>query len=572
MKYVVGGYKMDFKVEIAKKISEQTEMESEKVLDLIEIPPQFNMGDYAFPCFQLAKVMRKPPNMIARDLAEKFERDEILERAEAAGGYLNFFINKTEYIKQTINEVLEKGLNYGKQKGYEDKTVLVEFSSPNIAKPFHVGHMFNTIIGSAIEKVFRHLGYNTQRLNHIGDYGTQFGKLISAYKRWGNEEVIDKDPINELLKIYVKFHEEAEKDEALEKEGRMYFRQLEDNEPEAIAIWQKFKDLSLREFKELYKVLNIEFDSYNGESFYSDKMPEIIEMLYAKKLLVESEGAKIVDLSEFNLPPCLVIKSDGATIYVTRDLAAALYRKRAYDFYKNVYVVGGTQALHFKQVFSIMKLLGYDWADDCVHVGTALVKFADKKLSTRKGDVIFAKDVIDEAITKTLEVIESKNPNLANKELIARQVGIGAINYTFLKNSRERDVVFSWEESLSFEGESGPYVQYSYVRGSSILNKAGSCNKDADLSVLTTEDEFNLVKLLGSFNDALKEAAERYEPFVVTRYVTDLAKAYNKFYNSHHILNAEEKVKDARLVLTKAVCTVLKVSLGILGIETPESM
>ena len=563
---------MDFKSEIAKKISKQTGMDSEKVIELIEIPPQSNMGDYAFPCFQLAKVMRKPPNMIAKELAEKFESDGILEKSEAAGGYLNFFINKTEYIKHTINEVLDKGLDYGKQTGNEDKTVLVEFSSPNIAKPFHVGHMFNTVIGSAIEKVFRHLGYKTERLNHIGDYGTQFGKLISAYKRWGNEEVIDKDPINELLKIYVRFHEEAEKDESLEKEGRMYFRQLEDNEPNAVAIWQKFKDLSLREFKKLYNILNIEFDSYAGESFYSDKMPEIIEMLYAKKLLVESEGAKIVDLSEFNLPPCLVIKSDGATIYVTRDLAAALYRKRAYDFYKNVYVVGGTQALHFKQVFAIMKLLGYDWADDCVHVGTALVKFADKKLSTRKGDVIFAKDVIDEAKEKTLEVIESKNPNLANKDLVAKQVGIGAIIYTFLKNSRERDVVFSWEESLSFEGESGPYVQYSYVRGSSILNKAGSFNKDADLSALTTEDEFNLVKLLGSFDDALKEAAERYEPFVITRYVTDLAKAYNKFYNSHHILNAEEKVKDARLVLTKAVCTVLKVSLGILGIETPESM
>ena len=563
---------MDFKLEVAKKISEQVDMELEKVMDLIEIPPQSNMGDYAFPCFQLAKTMRKPPHMIAKELADKFAKDNVLEKAEAAGGYLNFFINREEYTKHTINEVLEKGSNYGKQKGNEDKTVLVEFSSPNIAKPFHIGHLYTTVIGSAIEKVFRHLGYNTQRLNHIGDYGTQFGKLISAYKRWGNEEVIDKDPINELLKIYVKFHEEAQKDESLEREGRMYFRQLEENEPEATAIWQKFKDLSLREFKELYKVLNIEFDSYNGESFYSDKMPEIIEMLYAKKLLVESEGARIVDLSEFNLPPCLVIKSDGATIYVTRDLAAALYRKRAYDFYKNVYVVGGTQTLHFKQVFAIMKLLGYEWADNCVHVGTALVKFADKKLSTRKGDVIFAKEVIEEAEEKTLEVIESKNPNLANKELVAKQVGIGAIIYTFLKNSRERDVVFSWEESLSFEGESGPYVQYGYVRGNSILNKAGSYNKNPDLSVLTSEDEFNLVKLLGSMDEVLKEAAERYEPFVVTRYATDLAKAYNKFYNSHHILNAEEKVKDARLALTKAVCIVLKISLGILGMETPEGM
>ncbi|MCK9218315.1 MAG: arginine--tRNA ligase [Firmicutes bacterium] len=563
---------MDFKLEIAKKISGMVDMELEKIIDLIEIPPQSNMGDYAFPCFQLARVMRKSPNMIAKELSEKIDKDLIVDKAEAAGGYLNFFINKSEYTKYIINDVLEKGSAYGRQIGNEDKTVLVEFSSPNIAKPFHVGHMFNTVIGSSIEKVFRHLGYKTERLNHIGDYGTQFGKLISAYKRWGNEEAIDKDPINELLKIYVKFHEEAEKDEELEKEGRMYFKHLEKNNPDSVAIWQKFKDLSLREFKKLYNLLNIEFDSYAGESFYSDKMPEIIDMLYAKNLLVDSEGAKIVDLSEFNLPPCLVIKSDGATIYVTRDLAAALYRKRAYDFYKNVYVVGGTQTLHFKQVFGTLKLMGFEWADDCEHVGTALIKFADKKLSTRKGDVIFAKEVIDEAIVKTTEIIENKNPNLKNKELVAKQIGIGAIIYTFLKNSRERDVVFSWEESLSFEGESGPYVQYGYVRGNSILNKAGTINENADLSVLNTEDEFNLVKLLGSFKDALKESAERYEPFVITRYVTDLAKAYNKFYNTHHILNAEEKVKDARLLLTKAVCNVFKISLGILGMETPESM
>ncbi len=563
---------MDFKLEIAKKISNETDMEVEKIVDLMEIPPQTNMGDYAFPCFQLAKVMRKSPNMIAKELAEKIDKDLIVDKAEAAGGYLNFFINKEEYTKYIIGEILKKGEKYGKEDGNSDKTVLVEFSSPNIAKPFHVGHMFNTVIGNALEKVFRHLGYKTQRLNHIGDYGTQFGKLISAYKRWGDEEVIDKDPINELLKIYVKFHEEAEKDPTLEEEGRMYFRQLEDKEPESVALWQKFKDLSLREFKELYSMLNIEFDSYAGESFYSDKMDEIVEMLYDKKLLVESEGAKIVDLSEFNLPPCLVIKSDGATIYVTRDLAAALYRKRTYDFYKNIYVVGGTQSLHFKQLFSTLKLMGFEWADNCVHVGTALVKFADKKLSTRKGDVIFAKDIINEAISKTSEVIESKNPNLANKDLIAKQIGIGAIIYTFLKNSRERDVVFSWEETLSFEGESGPYVQYSYVRGSSILNKAESIDKEADLSVLTTEDEFNLVKLLGSFNDALKEAAERYEPFVISRYATDLAKAYNKFYNTHPILNAKEDVKNARLLLTNAVCIVLKISLGILGMETPENM
>lgn len=563
---------MDFKLEIAKKISNITDMEEAKVLDLMEIPPQPNMGDYAFPCFQLAKVMRKAPNMIAKELAEKVEKDNIVEKAEAAGGYLNFFVNKEEFIKQVINQVIEQGDKYGTSDEGEGKTVLVEFSSPNIAKPFHIGHLVNTITGNAIEKIFKHLGYKTVKLNHIGDYGTQFGKLISAYKRWGDDEVIEKDPINELLKIYVKFHDEAEKDPSLENEGRMYFKQLEDGEPEAVALWEKFRELSLKEFKKLYKDFNIEFDSYAGESFYSDKMPEVIEILKDKNLLKESNGAQIVDLEQFNLPPCMIIKSDGATIYATRDLAAAIYRKRTYDFYKSLYVVGNTQALHFKQFFSVLKLAGFDWADDCVHVGTSLVKFADRKLASRKGDVIYAKEVVDEAVEKTLEIINTKNPNLENKEDVAKKVGMGAIIYTFLKNNMDRDIIFSWEDMLSFEGESGPYVQYSYVRGKSILKKAGNIDENPDLSYLKTEDEYNLVKQLGFFKETVKQAADRYEPFVINRYVTDLAKAYNKFYNTHPILTAEKEVRDARLALTKAVTNVLDIGLNLLGIQTPESM
>lgn len=563
---------MDFKLEIAKKISNIIELETEKVLDMMEIPPQPNMGDYAFPCFQLAKVMRKAPNMIAKELAEKVEKDNIVEKAEAAGGYLNFFVNKEEFIKQVINQVIQQGDKYGSSDEGEGKTVLVEFSSPNIAKPFHIGHLVNTITGNAIEKIFKHLGYNTVKLNHIGDYGTQFGKLISAYKRWGNDEVIEKDPINELMNIYVKFHEEAEKDPSLEDEGRYYFKKLEEGDPEAVALWEKFRELSLKEFKKLYDDFNIEFDSYAGESFYTDKMPEVIDILREKNLLKESSGAQIVDLEQFNLPPCIILKSDGATIYATRDLAAAIYRKRTYDFYKCLYVVGNTQALHFKQVFSVLKLAGFDWADDCVHIGTSLVKFADRKLSTRKGDVIFAKEVVDEAVEKTLEIINTKNPNLENKEDVAKKVGMGAIIYTFLKNNMDKDIVFSWEDMLNFEGESGPYVMYSYVRGKSILRKAENIDINPDLSNLKTDDEFYLAKHLSLFKETVKQAAERYEPFVINRYVTELAKVYNKFYNTHPILTADKEVRDARLALTKAVTIVLATGLGLLGIQPPENM
>jgi len=563
---------MDFKLEIAKKISNIIELETEKVLDMMEIPPQPNMGDYAFPCFQLAKVMRKAPNMIAKELAEKVEKDNIVEKAEAAGGYLNFFVNKEEFIKQVINQVIQQGDKYGSSDEGEGKTVLVEFSSPNIAKPFHIGHLVNTITGNAIEKIFKHLGYNTVKLNHIGDYGTQFGKLISAYKRWGNDEVIEKDPINELMNIYVKFHEEAEKDPTLEDEGRYYFKKLEEGDPEAVALWEKFRELSLKEFKKLYDDFNIDFDSYAGESFYTDKMPEVIDILREKNLLKESSGAQIVDLEQFNLPPCIILKSDGATIYATRDLAAAIYRKRTYDFYKCLYVVGNTQALHFKQVFSVLKLAGFDWADDCVHIGTSLVKFADRKLSTRKGDVIFAKEVVDEAVEKTLEIINTKNPNLENKEDVAKKVGMGAIIYTFLKNNMDKDIVFSWEDMLNFEGESGPYVMYSYVRGKSILRKAENIDINPDLSNLKTDDEFYLAKHLSLFKETVKQAAERYEPFVINRYVTELAKVYNKFYNTHPILTADKEVRDARLALTKAVTIVLATGLGLLGIQPPENM
>jgi arginyl-tRNA synthetase len=563
---------MDFKKEVANKIGQLVEMEHEKIMELIEIPPQSNMGDYAFPCFQFAKTLRKAPNMIAADLAGKLTPDNVVERVEAAGGYLNFFVNKTEFIKTVLTEVVEKGLDFGTSEIGKGKTVLVEFSSPNIAKPFHIGHLVNTLTGSAIEKIYRRLGYATQRLNHIGDYGTQFGKQISAFKKWGNDEALEKDPITELLRVYVKFHEEAEQNTAMEDEARQLFKKLEDGDPEMVALWQKFRDLSIVEFKKLYEEFNIEFDSYNGESFYTDKMGEVVQMLRDKGLLVESNGAQIVDLEKFGMPPCLILKSDGATIYATRDLAAALYRYRTYDFHKCLYVVGNTQALHFKQIFTVLKLMGFDWSDDMSFVGTSLVKFADRKLATRSGDIIYAKGVLDEAAEKTLEIIETKNSNLANKAEVAKKVGMGAVAYTILKNNKDKDIIFSWEDILSFEGDSGPYVQYTCVRGRSILRKAGEMPATADYSKLITEEEFALVKLLDGFKAALKEAADRYEPFVITRHVYELAKAYNKFYNSHPIMNAEADVKAARLHLTKSVCNVIETGLGIIGIEVPENM
>ena len=563
---------MDYKLEIAKKINSLIDMDVEKIMELMEKPPQANMGDYAFPCFQLSKVMRKAPNMIAAELSAKLQPDNLVEKTEQAGGYLNFFINKKSYIEDIIKNSIAVGEKCGSDTVGEGKNITIDFSSPNVAKPFHIGHMGSTIIGGSLEKIFKHLGYNVFRINHLGDYGTQFGKLISAYNRWVDMAALEKEPFAELLRIYVKFHEEAEKQPELEDEARAYFKQLEDGESGIVKLWQEFREISIAEFEKTYKKLHIEFDSYAGESFYTDKMPEIIKILEDKNLLVDSNGARIVDLTQFNLPPCLVIKSDGTTIYVTRDLAAALYRKRTYNFHKNVYVVGGTQSLHFQQLFSVLKLMGFEWAKDCIHIGFGLVKFPDRKLSTRKGDVVFLEDVLDEAAERTLKLIEHKNSNLENKEEVAKKVGIGAVIYTFLKNNRDRDIVFSWEDTINFDGDSGPYVQYTYVRGKSILRKAGEFPKEADYSVLGTDEEFTLIKLIDSFGDAVKEAAERYEPFVITRHITEIAKMYNKFYNSHPINNAEEKIKNARLHLTLAVCNVIKTGLSLICIESPENM
>lgn len=563
---------MDYKKKVAELIKTEVDMDLESIEKLIEIPPRPEMGDFAFPCFQLAKAFRKAPNMIAEELKEKLNK-EGFERIESLGPYLNFFVDKGSFTKNTIEKILSEGDSYGSSNIGEGKTVCVEYSSPNIAKPFHVGHLFTTAIGNSLYKLFKKEGYTVEGINHLGDWGTQFGKLISAYKRWGNEEALEKDAIAELLRIYVKFHDEAEKDTSLEDEGRAYFKALEDGDKEAEALWERFRNLSLKEFERVYDVFNVKFDSYAGEAFYNDKMDVVVNELRDKGLLVESNGAQVVMLDEYNMPPCIVLKADGASIYATRDLAAAMYRKNKYDFDKCIYVVGTPQALHFKQVFKVLELAGHEWANDCVHVGFGLVKFADRKLSTRKGEVILLDDLIRESIDKTLEVINEKNPNLENKEEVAKKIGVGAVVFTYLKNSREKDIVFDWKEMLSFEGETGPYVQYSYARANSILTRAGEINEAPDFAKLSSKEEFELVKTLENFNKNIHLATEKLEPSVVTRYVIEVAKLFNKFYNSHSVLNLEDKsLMAARLALVKSTCQVIKNGLELIGIEVVEKM
>ena len=563
--------------EIIASVTDSEQLTAEQAERLMAVPPNPEMGDAAFPCFTLAKAFRKAPPAIATELCEKVstavENSELFEKAAAVGGYLNFYLKRGALAKEVVTEVLEKGDNYGKSDEGSGKKVLVEFSSPNIAKPFHIGHLVTTALGSSLERIYGFLGYDTVKINHLGDWGTQFGKLISAYKRWGDAAAIEADPINELLKIYVKFHTEAEAHPELEDEARAYFKLLEDGDEEITNLWKFFVDASLKEFNKTYKLLDISFDSYAGESFYSDKMPEVVELLKEKNLLEESDGAQVVRFEDENVPPCIILKSDGTTIYATRDLAAAIYRKRTYDFDKNIYVVGTPQALHFKQIFSVLGKMGYEWSKDCVHVGFGYVRFPDKVLSTRHGDVVFLEDVLRESIEKTKDVIanSSTSKNIDDIDEVAEKIGVGAILYSFLKNGREKDIVFTWKDILDFEGESGPYVQYAYARGKSVLRKAvemGIDYSNADLSLLEGSDEFELVKLINSLGDAVKEN----EPCCVTRYVTDLAQLFNKFYNTCNIMKSEPDLRDARLKLTEAACVCIKTALYLIGVRVVEKM
>ncbi len=543
---------------------------------LIEIPPSYDLGDFAFPVFSLAKIYRKNPAIIAEDLAKEI-KDENFEKIETKGAYINFFINKKKLVSTVLNEIEEKKEDFGKSNMGNGKNVLIEYSSPNIAKPFHIGHIRSTVIGDSIKRIYKFLGYNTFALNHLGDYGTQFGMLICAYKHWGDKEKIEKNPIPELLKLYVRINTEAEENEDLRNESRKYFKLLEENDQEAIKIWEWFREVSLKEFNKVYKMLDIEFDSYNGESFYTDKMPAIVEELKEKNLLEDSQGAKIVNLEKEGLPSSIIIKSDGTTIYLTRDLAAAKYRKGTYKFYKNLYVVGSQQNLHFNQLRAILKKMGYEWSKDCLHIPFGMVSLEDGTLSTRKGKVVYLEDLLNKAVDKVESILEDrekiKGQKIENKRELAHIVGIGAVKFQELFNQRIKDYVFNWDKSLSFEGETGPYVQYTHARISSLLEKGNfDINKKIDVSLIKSDEEIDLIRILYNFTKAVIDAHEKYEPYIVTRYLIELAKTFNKYYTNTQILIEDEKLKDARLFLCYGVKTVLKEGLNLLGIKSPDKM
>lgn len=548
------------------------ELTNEDIEKLLEIPPKPEMGDFAFPCFRLAKIYRKAPQMIAEDLKNQMEQAEFLSKIENNGGYLNFFVDKEQFAKEIIKQASVP--NFGGSTEGEGQTICIDYSSPNVAKNFHVGHLRTTIIGNSLYKIFSKLGYHVERINHLGDWGTQFGKLIVAYKKWGNKEEIERDGVEALMKIYVKFHEEAEKDDSLNDEARAWFAKMEQGNEEALSIWQWFKDISLVEYKRTYKLLNMEFDSYNGESFYRDKTGAVVEELKEKNLLVESEGAYIVPLDEYNMAPCLITKKDGSSIYATRDLAAVLYRKKTYNFSKCIYVTGLEQKLHFAQFFKVIDLMGYDWADQLVHVPYGLVSLEGGKLSTRNGNVIYAEDILRESIDKIREIIEEKNPNLPDKDEVAHKVGIGAIIFNDLYNQRIKDVIFNWDKILNFDGETGPYVQYTYARAASVLRKAGidQVGEDINFSVITDDASMNLLKEISRYPEVVKDASEKMEPFIISRFAMSVAQAFNKFYHECQINVEDETIKMARLKIVVLTKTILKDALSLLGIDCPEQM
>ena len=549
------------------------EIDKDTITSLLEQPPKPELGDYAFPCFQLAKILRKAPPMIATDICSKIEKPDYIEKIEVQGAYINFFLNKSTYAKEVITRAKVDG--YGESEEGKGKTICIDYSSPNVAKNFHVGHLRTTVIGNSLYKIYSKLGYKVERINHLGDWGTQFGKLIVAYKSWGSEDLVKEKGIEELMRLYVKFHEEAEKNPELEDEARAWFHKMETGDEEALKIWKWFFDISLEEFKRTYKLMGMEFDHYTGESFYRDKTDDVVKELTDKNLLTDSEGAKIVDLSEYDMAPCLILKKDGSSIYATRDIAAVEYRKNTYNFTKCLYVTGQEQKLHFAQVFKVMELLGNDWAkDSLVHIPYGLVSLGGEKLSTRGGNVIYAEDILLEAISKIKEVIETKNPDLENKDEVSRIVGVGAVIFNDLYNQRIKDVSFKWEHLLNFDGETGPYVQYTYARCSSILRNVSDFTIDTeiDYSVLTDSASVELIKEIDRFPIIIKDASERYEPSVVARYSVDLAQAFNKFYTENRIAVDEKNVRDARCMLTAITRRILKDSLDLLGIGCVERM
>ena len=566
----------NFKQIIAEQISKTININEKELESYIETPKDSKNGDYAFPCFKLAKELRKAPPAIANEIKEKIETVEEIEKIEVAGGYLNFFINKSILAKEVLEEI-SKNEQYGKSEIGKEKNIVIDYSAPNIAKPFHIGHLRSTVIGGALYNIYKYLGYNVTGVNHLGDYGTQFGKLIEGYKMWGKEYDIEKDPINELTKIYIRINEACKNDEQILENCRNNFKKLEDGDPYCVEIWKKFRELSLKEFQKVYDLLGSKFDSWNGESFYSDKMPEVIDILEKTGKLVESQGAKIIDLEDKGInTPCIIEKSNGSTTYATRDLAAIIYRARTYDFDKALYVTSYEQVLHFKQVFEVAKLLGLDekYTKGLEHVSFGMVLLPEGKMSTREGNIIKLEDLLNEAISRAKEIIEQKNPDLENKEEVAKKVGIGAVIFNDMSASRIKDEIFDWNTILNFQGETGPYIQYSYVRTKGVLEKAGYLPKIEDVKIDNLSDEYSMIilKLIYNFEDILIQVTDKNEPSILARYLIDLAKAYSSFYNENKIIIEDKEVQDARVYLTYATSEVLKQGAELLGIQMPEKM
>ena len=568
---------IDFKKKIAEEISKIVNIEKKEIETYIEKPIDNKNGDYAFPCFRLAKELKKAPPIIANEIKEKIELDtSIIEDVQVVGGYLNFYINKETITKEVLKEI-SKTEKYGKTNIGNGKNIVVDYSSPNIAKPFHIGHLRSTVIGGALYNIYKYLGYNVTGVNHLGDYGTQFGKLIEGYKLWGNEYDIDKDPINELTKIYVRINQACKEDENILNACRDNFKKLEDGDQYCVELWQKFKDLSLKEFQRVYDLLGSKFDSWNGESFYSDKMPEVIEKLEKSGKLVESQGAKIIDLEDEGInTPCIIEKSNGSTTYATRDLAAILYRARTYDFDKVLYLTSYEQALHFKQVFTVAKYLDLDekYLKGLIHVPFGMVQLPTGKMSTREGNIIKLEELLNEAIERAEKIIEEKNPDLEDKKETAKKVGVGAVIFNDLSNSRVKDEIFEWDKILNFQGETGPYIQFTYVRTKSVLEKAGKLPdvKEIKLDVLNDIYSQTIIKLIYNFQDILVQVTRKEEPSILSRYLIDLAKAFSSFYNENKIIVEDKDIQNARVYLTYAVNQVLKNGVELLGMQMPNKM
>ena len=569
---------LNFKAEIAQTIAKAINLDEQELESYIETPKDSKNGDYAFPCFRLAKELKKAPPIIANEIKEKIQMDEtIIEKVEIVGGYLNFYINKTLMATEVLKEISNSKDGYGKSTIGKGKNIVIDYSAPNIAKPFHIGHLRSTVIGGALYNIYKYLGYNITGINHLGDYGTQFGKLIEGYKLWGKEYDIEKDPINELTKIYIRINNLCKEDEKVLEACRNNFKKLEDGDTFCVELWEKFRELSLQEFQKVYELLGSNFDSWNGEAFYSDKMPEIIEILEKSGKLQESQGAKIIDLQDEGInTPCIIVKSNGSTTYATRDLVAIMYRARTYDFDKALYVTSYEQVLHFKQVFEVAKLLGLDkkYIKGLKHVSFGMVLLSTGKMSTREGNIIKLEDLLNESIERAKEIIEQKNPELEGKEEVAKKVGIGAVIFNDLANSRVKDEIFDWDIILNFQGETGPYIQYTYVRTRSILEKIEKLPefKEINLNNLTDEYSQTIIKLLYNFEETLIQVTKKEEPSILARYLIDLAKAFSSFYNENKIIIEDKEIQDARVYLTYAVGEILKIGANLLGIQMPNKM